>query len=165
MTKRSTSAVLIGAGMLACAVGLAQAQVAIPPLPPMPPKPPFATPADAITARRAAMKTEGGILQSVNKALQAGESPSGFAPDIQWIADWGKQMPTMFPPGSDAGDTKALPTVWSDKATFDQKAADLVAAADKLAKMAADKDTADFTTQFKAVGATCGGCHRTFKAT
>jgi len=165
MTRRSPLAVLLGAGMLACAVGLAQAQVAVPPVPPMPPKPPFANPADAITARRAAMKTEGGIMQSVNKALQAGESPAPFAPDLQWIADWAKQMPSMFPPGSDTGDTKALPTVWSDKAGFDQKAADLAAAADKLAKLAADKDTADFTTQFKAVGATCGGCHRPFKAT
>ncbi len=166
MTKRARLSLLFAAGAaFAGAVSLAQAQVPIPPVPPTPPKPPFASPQDVIAARRAAMKTEGGLMQAMGKALQAGEDPAGFAPDAQWIADWAKQMPAMFPPGSDTGDTKALPAIWSEKSTFDQRAADTAAAAAKLAQLAADKDTAGFAAQLKVLGGTCGACHRPFKST
>jgi len=166
MIKRSLSSTILAAAvLLSGAIGLAQAQVAIPPVPPAPPKPPFAKPEDAIVARRAAWKAQGQIADAMNKTIQAGGDTSGFAADAQWMADWGKQIPTMFPAGSETGDdTKALPAIWSNKAGFDQKAADCSAAAGKLAQLASAKDEAGFAAQFKVMGGTCGACHREFRA-
>jgi cytochrome c556 len=70
----------------------------------------------------------------------------------------------MFPPGSDKGDTKALPTVWSDMPGFlaASKAAD--AAYDKLAVAAGSGDLAAVTAAFGEAGKACGACHTKFRA-
>lgn len=70
----------------------------------------------------------------------------------------------MFPAGSDKGDTKALPTVWSDSAGFQaaSKAAD--AAYDKLAVAAGSGDLAAVTAAFADAGKACGACHEKFRA-
>lgn len=79
------------------------------------------------------------------------------------IARWMKQYPTLFPPGSDKGETKALPAIWTDPAGFKQAADNLVAAANKLAMLAKADDTAAFPAQVKAVGEACVACHKKFK--
>jgi cytochrome c556 len=70
----------------------------------------------------------------------------------------------LFPAGSDTGDTKALPTVWSDMAGFQaaSKAAD--EAYDKLAVAAGSGDLAAVTAAFGAAGKACGACHEKFRA-
>jgi cytochrome c556 len=70
----------------------------------------------------------------------------------------------LFPPGSDTGDTKALPTVWSDMPGFlaASKAAD--AAYDKLAVAAGSGDIAAVATAFADTGKACGACHTKFRA-
>jgi cytochrome c556 len=70
----------------------------------------------------------------------------------------------MFPPGSDTGDTKALPTIWSDMPGFlaASKAAD--AAYDKLAVAAGSGDIAAVATAFADTGKACGACHTKFRA-
>jgi cytochrome c556 len=70
----------------------------------------------------------------------------------------------LFPAGSDTGDTKALPTVWSDMAGFQaaSKAAD--AAYAQLATAAGSGDLAQLTAAFGATGKACGACHEKFRA-
>jgi cytochrome c556 len=70
----------------------------------------------------------------------------------------------LFPAGSDKGDTKALPTVWSDMAGFQaaSKAAD--AAYTQLATAAGSGDLAQLTAAFGATGKACGACHEKFRA-
>jgi cytochrome c556 len=81
------------------------------------------------------------------------------------MARWMKQFPSTFPPGTEQGNnTKALPTVWSDRAGFERAAATLVEAADKLSQLAKAEDTAGFTAQVKTVGEACTGCHGKFRA-
>lgn len=70
----------------------------------------------------------------------------------------------MFPPGSDKGDTKALPTVWTDMAGFEAASKNADAAYDKLAMAAGSGDLAAVTAAFDATGKACGACHTKYRA-
>jgi cytochrome c556 len=70
----------------------------------------------------------------------------------------------MFPAGSDKGETKALPTVWSDSAGFQAASTNAVAAYDKLAVAAGSGDMAALTAAFTDTGKACGACHEKFRA-
>jgi cytochrome c556 len=156
---------LIAMAFAGLVINIAHGQVAPPPTPPSPPKPPFADPQDAIVARRAAFKAQGDIFNAMKKADDAGEDPKPFAADARWMVEWGKQIPVMFPKGSDTGhETKALPAIWTDKDTFDKDAAGFEDAITKLAALAEAGDKEGFVKQFGATGATCGTCHRAFRA-
>ena len=65
----------------------------------------------------------------------------------------------MFPAGSDKGETKALPTVWSDSAGFLAASKNADAAYDKLAVAAGSGDLAAVTAAFGDTGKACGACH------
>jgi cytochrome c556 len=150
------------AGAAGLARGHAAEQVAPIPVAPLPPKT-FADPQDAIVARKDAMKTDGKIFKAIKAALAADQDVRPFAEDVQWFADWGKQIPLMFPPGSETGhDTRAKPDIWTDKTGFDKFAADMVAAAEKLVVAAKSNDKAAFATDFQALGKACGGCHKAY---
>jgi cytochrome c556 len=77
-------------------------------------------------------------------------------------------MPAMFPSGTGIGETsvktQAKPEIWKDRATFEQRAADYAAAADKLADLAKANDAEDFKAQLAEVSLKCDACHATFKA-
>jgi len=151
---------LLVAGLVLSA-GLAEAQVALPTVP----KPPFADPQDAITARKIGFKGNGDITKAMKAAIDGGQDVAPFAASAQWLADWAKQIPDMFPKGSETGhETKALPAIWTDTATFDKDAGDFAAAATKLTELAKADDKAGFADQFKVMGGTCGACHREFRA-
>mgnify|MGYP006184679683 FL=1 len=70
----------------------------------------------------------------------------------------------QFPAGSDKGDTKALPAIWTDMAGFQaaSKASDM--AYDKLAVAAGSGDQAALAAAFADTGKTCGACHDKFRA-
>jgi cytochrome c556 len=70
----------------------------------------------------------------------------------------------LFPAGSDKGDTKALPTVWSDWAGFQAASKNADAAYDKLAVAAGSGDIAAVTAAFGDAGKACGACHTKFRA-
>ena len=67
----------------------------------------------------------------------------------------------MFPAGSDKGETKALPAVWTDMAGFQKASAASMAAYDAMGKAA---DAAALGAAFAETGKTCGACHNTFRA-
>jgi cytochrome c556 len=156
-------AVVLLAGAAGLGVGHAADPVAPVPAPPLPPKPPFADPQEAIVARKEAMKTDGKMFKAIKAALAADQDVRPFAEDAQWFAGWAKQIPLMFPPGSETGhDTKAKPSIWTDKAGFDKFAADMAAAAEPLAQAAQSGDKAAFASAFQTLGKSCGGCHKAY---
>lgn len=135
---------------MAGAVSLAQAQAP-------------ASPADALKIRQAGMKATGANAGAIKKALEAGADLTPLAAKAQAIVDWAHRIPTMFPPGSDAGKTRALPAIWSSKADFDKHAADLAAAATRLEAALKANDATAAKAAFRATGATCGACHRGYR--
>ena len=70
----------------------------------------------------------------------------------------------LFPAGSDKGDTKALPAIWTDMAGFEAASKGADAAYAQLATAAGSGDLAQLTTAFGATGKACGACHDKFRA-
>ncbi|MCW3476502.1 c-type cytochrome [Limobrevibacterium gyesilva] len=125
----------------------------------------MAAPEDIIAARQAGYKRIGEHTASIRNAVAAGQDVAPLAGLAKEIADWGRTMPTLFPPGTESGrDTKARPAIWSDRANFDKAAANLATEADKLAQLAQANDKDGFARQFKATGATCGACHTAYRS-
>ncbi len=67
---------------------------------------------------------------------------------------------TLFPPGSDEGDTKARPEIWSDRAGFDKSMKDGQEAARALQAV---KDEASFRPALGALGRNCKECHDKYR--
>ena len=139
--------VLAAAALVASVVGIAQAQTP-------------AKPDDVIAERQAGFKHIGDVFGAMKKGIDAGQDPTQFAAGAKDIADWGRKIPTLFPPGTETGhNTHAQPTVWSDRAGFEAAAANLATQGDKLAAVASTGDKAAFTAQWQATGNACGTCH------
>ncbi len=69
-----------------------------------------------------------------------------------------------FPDGSDGGQTRARPEIWSNKADFEAKLDDFRREAAKLAEAAAGDDQKAIMMQFQSTGGTCKGCHDDYKS-
>jgi cytochrome c556 len=121
--------------------------------------------ADAvIAARKAGMDLAAAATGAAKRAVDAKEDVKALKNVGEGLAAWGKAMPGLFSPGSDKGDTKALPAVFSDHDGFVKAGMALNAAGLKLAAAAEANDKAAFAAAFGEVGAACGGCHRTYRA-
>jgi cytochrome c556 len=122
-------------------------------------------PLTIIAAREDGYKKMAHAFYPIKKALEAGKPVTSMADDVQIVVDWGKTIPTMFPPGTEQGlKTRALPTVWSEREQFDKNAADLVAQAEKLKALAVAGDTDGFKAQYVKTAEVCDTCHKTYRS-
>ena len=119
---------------------------------------------NVIDQRKAEMKAMGGAAGPMGKMMK-GEEAFDLAKvkaGLETIAKNAKNGPSLFPAGSDKGETKAQPAVWTDKAKFDGLFAKL--AADATAASAAIKDEASFKAEAGKVLGNCGACHKEYRA-
>jgi cytochrome c556 len=72
-------------------------------------------------------------------------------------------FPTLFPAGTDKGDTKAAPAIWTDQAGFQKDAMALSAAGEKLATAAKAGDETAVAAAYKEIGDACGACHKDYR--
>ena len=70
----------------------------------------------------------------------------------------------IFPEGSGGEGSRALPEIWSDAAGFGEALSAFQSAADALAEAAGAGDMAAVGDAAAALGRTCGGCHRPYRA-
>ena len=126
-------------------------------------KPQAGSAADTIAGRQAAYRLSAAVFSGMKGAIERGDDVKTQAFAAGALAGWAKAIPGMFPAGTDIAPSNALPTVWSDRAGFEAKAADYAAAAAKLAELAKAGDKAGFAAQYAAVGKTCGACHSGFR--
>jgi cytochrome c556 len=115
--------------------------------------------ADTVAGRQAAFRMSGALFGGMRAASGAGGDVKAQAFAARALAGWAKAIPGMFPAGSAAANSAALPNVWTDRAGFEAKAADYAAAATKLGELAKAGDSAGFAAQLVVVGKTCGACH------
>jgi cytochrome c556 len=76
-------------------------------------------------------------------------------------------LPGVFATDTSAAsgvETEALPAIWTNKADFDMKAANLLAAAQALSAAAATGDQAATMAAAGPVGQACGSCHDDYRA-
>ena len=119
---------------------------------------------NAITVRQTAFDLNAGSFLFL-RSIAANKGDLKPAENVaRGMARWGGLIPAMFPPGSDKGDTKALPEIWSASAGFEKAAATFAAAATKVADSAKAGDADAFAADVKALGDACGACHKPYRA-
>jgi len=81
------------------------------------------------------------------------------------VAEYMAKLPWAgFGPGTDKGDTKAKPEIWSDKAKFDDYAQKMQGEMSKLATAAKSGNLDNIKAAVNATGGACKACHDDFRA-
>jgi cytochrome c556 len=122
------------------------------------------TPEQIVAARQSAYALSGANFASMKAAADAGADVHALVFPARALARWARTLPTLFPAGTNLPSSHALPTVWSDRAGFEARAAAYAEAARLLAEAAQSGDRAAFLAQWTAVRAACGACHDTYKS-
>ncbi|MCQ4161050.1 cytochrome c [Roseomonas sp. GC11] len=119
---------------------------------------------DPIAQRKEGLKRMGGQMEAIKAILDKGEPVAPVAARAQEMGMFFVGLPTLFPPGSDKGETRALPAVWSDRDGFDKAMATMVTALGKLRSAADAGDASATAAAFREAGGACGACHRAYRA-
>ncbi len=126
----------------------------------------FAKPEDAIKYRQSALfvmaqhfgrvgaMANGRVPFDAKVAAENAEVVAGIA-QLPWAA---------FGPGTDKGNTKAKPEIWTEQAKFKEHSDKLVAETAKLSAAAKTGNLDTLKTAFGATAASCKACHDAFRA-
>lgn len=121
----------------------------------------------AVSARQAGYKQMGAAFKAINDELKAGSPDTkAITANAAKMRDLSTQAPNWFPRGSgpEAGvKTKAKANIWAEPAKFTTAMASLRTESAKLHTVAASGDVNAIRAQVRAVGASCGGCHKPFR--
>ncbi|MBM3609473.1 MAG: cytochrome c [Alphaproteobacteria bacterium] len=118
---------------------------------------------DVIKSRQDAMKAIGAANKPAVGMLK-GVAPFNLATvqaSLRTFSEQANKSLTLYPAGSNQGETAALPSIWKNKADFDNKMKAL--AADAATALKAISDEASFKANFPAVLKNCGGCHGEYR--
>jgi cytochrome c556 len=120
-------------------------------------------PQDAIKHRKAAFNVIGYNFATlgamVNGRRPYNEAEARRAANTAAAVAW--QPYEFFMPGTDTGDTRAKPNIWTDASKFKAGGDKMVAEMAKLAAAAGNLDS--LKVQFAEVGKTCKGCHDDYR--
>ena len=147
--KRLSVAVLALAGIAAALPAAAQ----------------FAKPEDAVKYRKAAFTGMAAHFGRVGAMVQ-GKVPFDAAAaqaNIETATMMSKLPFTAFGPGTDVGDTRAKPNVWSDNAKFVAAATKMTDEMAKLNTAAKSGNLDQIKAAFGPVGQSCKACHDDFR--
>jgi len=119
---------------------------------------------DPIAARKDNRKQAGAEMRAIKAIIDKGGPASEAQPHAAKLKQLTLAHGTLYPAGSDKGETKALPIVFTDAAGFQalNKASD--DAIDKLAVAIGSGDLKAVTDAYGNVGKSCGACHEKFRA-
>ena len=121
--------------------------------------------ADPIKDRRENRKEVGDLAKQIKAVVDASGPAASIVEPVKKIVALEADFEKLFPPGSDQGDTKALPAVWSDRSGFETASHNLTTQATKLAAAAAaGKSPDEIKAAFGDLGKACGGCHNSYRA-
>ncbi len=125
----------------------------------------FAKPEDAIKYRKSALTVMATHFGRVG-AMASGRVPfdAKVAADNASIAEAMSKLPwAAFVEGSDKGETKAKPEIWSDGAKFKEANEKMQGEMTKLVAAAKGGNMDAIKTAVGATGAACKGCHDVFR--
>ncbi|MCU0968791.1 MAG: cytochrome c [Rubrivivax sp.] len=125
----------------------------------------FQKPEDAIKYRKAAFTVMAAHFSRIGAMAQGRVPFDGAAAtaNAEIVATMSALPFTAFGDGTDKGDTRALPKIWSDRANFDAGAKKMQDEVAKLVAAAKSNNLDNVKTAFGAVGQTCKGCHDNFR--
>lgn len=100
------------------------------------------------------------------EAMAEGKRPYDKEEAVR-LADLFAQVSTVprkfFGDGTDKGETRAKPEIWTHRADFDSKMDKMVTEGAKLPAIARSGDEAALKHQAKVVGEACGACHDDYR--
>jgi cytochrome c556 len=120
--------------------------------------------ADVIKERQENRKQTAATMRAIKGIIDAKGPTAGAVEQAAKLKTLEAAFVKMFPAGSDKGETKALPAVWTDMAGFEAASKNAEAAFDKLSVAAGSGDKAALTAAFTDAGKACGACHDKFRA-
>jgi cytochrome c556 len=125
----------------------------------------FQKPEDAIKYRKSVMTVQAAHFGRIG-AMVNGRVPY----DAKVVADNAAIVETMsklpwvaFGPGTDKGETRALPAIWTEQAKFKDGADKMQSEVAKLSAASKTGNLDAVKTAFGAVGQTCKACHDDFQ--
>lgn len=125
----------------------------------------FQKPEDAVKYRKAAFTVMANHFGRIG-AMANGRVPfdAKAAADSAAIVETMSKLPwEAFAPGTDKGETRALPVVWTEQAKFKEGADKLQAATAQLNAAAKTGSLDSVKTAFGAVGQSCKACHDVYR--
>lgn len=125
----------------------------------------FAKPEDAIKYRQSAfsvMGTHFGRLGAMANGKVAFDAKAA-ADNATVVASMAKLPWAAFGPGTDKGETKSKPEIWTEQAKYKEGADKLMAESVKLEAAAKTGNLDAVKTAFGATANTCKSCHDSFR--
>ena len=125
----------------------------------------FAKPEDTIKYRQSALSVMGTHFGRLG-AMANGRVPfdAKVASDNADIVSNMAKLPWAgFVPGTDTGNTRAKPEIWTEQAKFKENNEKLVAETAKLAAAAKTGNLDSLKTAFAATAGTCKACHDVYR--
>lgn len=125
----------------------------------------FQKPEDAIKYRKAAMTVMSAHFGRIG-AMASGKAPfdAKVAMDNAALVETLSKLPFAgFVPGTDKGETRALPAIWTEQAKFNAAAEKMQGEVAKLAAAAKTGNLDSVKTAFGAAGQSCKACHDDFR--
>jgi cytochrome c556 len=132
----------------------------------------FATIALAHEGATGVVKERMDLMKSQQDAMKLiGEMAKGKTPfdaakaseAAREIETTAKNIPKLFPEGSDGGQSEALPAIWGQWDRFSGDADDLAEVAGALASSFDGTISDDWKAEFKRVTNACKSCHQDFR--
>jgi len=123
--------------------------------------------ADPISERKDNMKDRGALMRVLAPIAQ-GQQPFDAATVMDALeklnadAQAAIDIDVLWPAGSETGDTKSSPRIWSEREAF-QAAVDKFASDTAAAVAANPQDLPAFQAVFGPVASNCGSCHEAFR--
>lgn len=123
--------------------------------------------ADPLTERKDLMKERGAQMRVLGPIAQ-GQQPFDAGTVMAALevlaqnAAKASDLDTYWPDGSEGGDTRSLPSIWSDRAGY-QAASDKYRTDVDAAVAANPQDLASFQAVFGPMSGNCGTCHQTYR--
>ena len=125
----------------------------------------FQKPEDAVKYRKAALNVMANHFGRIG-AMANGRTPfdAKAAAESAAIVETMSKLPWEgFAAGTDKGDTRALPAIWTEQAKFKEGADRLQAETAKLNAAAKTGNLDAVKTAFGAVGQSCKACHDAYR--
>lgn len=119
---------------------------------------------NVLDERKQGFRSMGQSMEVIQRIVENRQPVAGAVAPARVIVEFAPRIKTLFPPGSDRGETRALPAIWSDRAGFERVADGLVPAANALLAAAESGDAARLASQLQATGQACAACHRPYRA-
>lgn len=125
----------------------------------------FQKPEDAVKYRKAALTVMAAHFGRIG-AMANDKAPFDAkiaAENAAIVEDLSKLPWAAFGPGTDKGETRAKPEIWTDGAKFKKSSDDLVAAAAQLNAAAKTGNLDNLKKAFGETAKTCKACHDAFR--